>query len=85
VVKFGFFFQLEVINKKMAQWFAHPQQVCMTYWIHLRFSMYLAKEFLVAAACAVVHAVYPDAFQTHSSDTVRRLVLEMQRAGCRDD
>ena len=64
--------------------FEHPARVCMSYWTHFRFSAYLAREFLVAAFCALVHAFYPDVFLTHSSDTVRRLGAVMRSAGCRD-
>ena len=72
----------EIPKEKM---FLHPPQVCMTYWTHFCFSMYLAREFFVAALCAVMHAVYPDAFVTHSSDTIRKLTNDMQKVGCRDE
>ena len=64
--------------------FTHPSQVCMSYWEHFCFSMYLAREFSVAALCAVVHAICPDVCVTHSSDTIRRLTEEMRKVGCRD-
>ena len=65
-------------------YFTHPSRVCMTYWTHFRFSMYLAKEFFLASVCAVVHAFYPDAFVTHSSDTIQKLLNDMRGVGCRD-
>ena len=70
-------------QKKDMRLFAHPSNVCMSYGTHFLFSMYLAKEFFIAAICAIIHAIYPDWFVTHSSDTVRKLMHDMQDAGCR--
>lgn len=64
--------------------FEHLPRVCMSYCAHFCFSMYLAKEFSIAALCAVVHAFYPDALVTHSTDTVARLRQILADAGCND-
>jgi len=67
----------------LRQLFRHPKAVCMTYTEHMRFSLYLSMEFAKASFCAVVHAFYPDAFVTHSSDTVARIQDAMKKIGCR--
>ena len=64
--------------------FSHPSEVCMSYWTHFTFSLYLAREFFIASLCAMAHAVHPDSFVTHSSDTLFRLQREMKKIGCRD-
>ena len=63
--------------------FEHPKKVCMTYYTHFRFSMYLSYEFAKASIGAIVHGFYPDVLVTHSSDTLNRLQNEMKKIGCR--
>lgn len=62
--------------------FKHPARVCMTYWSHFNFSMYLSKEFAKASCCAFIHAIYPDTLITHSSDTIKKLHIDMTNKGC---
>ena len=62
--------------------FSHPKNVCLTYIEHFKFSMYLSYEFALALVAAVVHAFYPDALVTYSSDTVERVTKEMKKIGC---
>lgn len=63
--------------------FEHPKKVCMTYYTHFKFSMYLSYEFAKASVGAIIHAIYPDVLVTHSSDTLTRLKNEMKKIGCR--
>ena len=63
--------------------FEHPQNVCMTYTSHFYFSMYLCFEFAKASIAAFIHACYPDVFVTYSSDTVKELLKQMEKVGCR--
>lgn len=63
--------------------FKHPANVCLTYFQHMKFSLFLASEFGKASLFAVVHAIYPDAYITHSSDTIKYLNDEMKKIGCR--
>ena len=63
--------------------FDHPQKVCMTYIEHFKFSLYLSYTFAKASFCALIHAVYPDIFVTHSGDTINKLKEEMSKIGCR--
>ena len=53
--------------------FKHPKEVCMTYFEHMKFSLYLSYMFGKASFCALIHAVYPDILITTSSDTIDKL------------
>ena len=63
--------------------FKHPNKVCMTYFTHMKYSLYLSYSFMKASLCAFFHAIYPDSFITHSSDTLYRLNKEIKEVGCR--
>ena len=63
--------------------FKHPANVCMTYWSHFKFSMYLSKEFAKASGGAFFHAIHPDILVTHSTDTINKLQEDMKKIGCR--
>ena len=65
--------------------FKHPSNVCLTYFQHMKFSLFLSAEFAKASFFALAHAVYPDIFITHSSDTIKYLQNEMDKIGCRKD
>ena len=64
--------------------FRHPSAVCMTYLEHARFSLGLAGSLFLASLASVVHAAWPDALVTYTSDTVRELDERMRSAGCHD-
>lgn len=64
--------------------FQHPQNVCLTYFEHLKFSMELSYIFTKAAACAIIHGIYPDILVTHSSDTINIIKEKMKKIGCRE-
>ena len=63
----------------------HPEKVCMTYWSHMRFSLYLSSQFAIASVGAFFHAIYPDILITHSSDTISKLSSDMKKIGCREN
>ena len=50
-----------------------PNEVGMTYLEHMMFSLSLAVKFGSACILAIVHALYPDAFVTSSSDAVKEI------------
>lgn len=66
----------------MYSYFTHPQNVCMSYFEHCKFSLYLARKFAFGTFAAIVHAFFPGRFLTHSSDMVRELSNVLLRAGC---
>ena len=53
--------------------FHHPKEVGMTYFEHMLFSLYLAGKFGYACILAIIHALYPDAFVTSSTDAVNEI------------
>ena len=59
--------------------FAHPREVCMTYWEHLSFSMHFSYNFAKASVGAFVHALFPPFFLTHSTQTIME---ELRTTGC---
>lgn len=65
--------------------FRHLQNVCMTYWSHMCFSLYLSKEMCIGSFKAFVHALVPPFFVTSSSDIIRDLSEQMQTVGCRQE
>lgn len=64
--------------------FKHPSNVCMTYFNHMKFSLYLSYEFAKGAFGALIHAFLPDILVTHSSDLIKKLTDDLKNVGCRD-
>ena len=63
--------------------FKHPKEVCMSYFEHMKFFLYLSYMFGKASFCALINAIYPDILITTSSDTISKLTFEMKQIGCR--
>lgn len=66
-------------------YFTHPTKVCMGYFQHMSFSLYICKRLLQGSIQALAHAFYPDWFVTSSSDLVLELTREMSQVGCIDN
>ena len=64
--------------------FSHPKKVCMTYFQHFRFSMYLCSLFCKGAVFAFLHSLLPDFFITISSDIVNNIQYLITTSGCRN-
>ena len=64
-------------------YFTHPTKVCMGYFQHMSFSLYICKRLLQGSIQALAHALYPDCCVTASSDLVLELTREMSAAGCK--
>lgn len=63
--------------------FKHPNQVCMSYKEHMKFSLGLSKDFFVGGVKAVVHAFYPDAYITSTTDILNEMQKKTRTVGCR--
>lgn len=61
---------------------SHPRNVCMSYWQHFNLSMHFAVRFFIAGICALLHAMVPCMFETHTSDTIRWATRRINTAGC---
>ena len=59
--------------------FKHLKDVNMTYFEHMKFSLFLSFTFLKASFGAFVHAIYPDIFITSSTETLELLNIEMKK------
>lgn len=60
-------------------YFEHLEHVKESYWVHFKHSMTCA---FLAAKCTfffIVHAFWPDVFQTSGSDTIFRLTNKMTK------
>lgn len=62
--------------------FAHPNSVCMSYFEHMKLSLGFAGTFFVGSVKAVIHAFFPNAFITSTSDIQRQIGKELSEAGC---
>jgi len=59
--------------------FKHLREVNMTYFDHMKFSLFLSFTFVKASFCAFIHAIYPDILVTSSTDTLELLNIEMKK------
>ena len=51
----------------------------MTYFEHMKFSLFLSFTFLKASIGAFIHSIYPDILVTSSTDTLEFLNIEMEK------
>ena len=56
--------------------FDHPKKVCMTYWQHFKFSMYISYLLARGSVSAVGHAIYPDKL-TKSTSNLMNLINQL--------
>ena len=63
--------------------FNHPKNVCMTYFEHMRFSLYLSYNLFKDSIASLIHAIYYDILITYTSDLLLSLIQEMENIGCR--
>ena len=62
--------------------FEHPNNNCMTYYKHMKFSLQLAYIMFISSGKAIIHAFIPSVFITSSSDTTIILTKLIQNSGC---
>lgn len=63
----------------------HPSQVCMTYAVHWKLSMWVAFQFAFAAGQAIVHAFVPDLCVQTSTHALERIGARLAQAGCKKE
>ena len=71
-----------LFSRLQSSYFIHPAKVCMTYFQHFLFSMYLSRKFAIGSIKAFIHAVYPDWYITSSSDLLEDVKADMKTVGC---
>ena len=66
------------------QLFSHPKQVCLSYYQHMCFSLYISKKLFIGSIQAFIHSIYPDVFVTSTTELLTECNREMEKIGCRD-
>ena len=52
---------------------SHPRSVGESYWEHFRVASSFGRAMIAGGTKAMIHAVFPNAYETAGSDTIRRL------------
>ena len=63
-------------------WFQHPKQVCMTYFQHLRLSLYFSYILWKGSIQSFIHALFPDLYIRSTTDISLLLIDTLKTAGC---
>ena len=69
----------------MESYFKHPKEVCMSYFTHLKLSLYFSYVLGKGSAKAFMHAFIPDYYVTSTSDLVNEVALLLKDNGCVDE
>ena len=64
-------------------YFAHPNNVCISYLEHLIFSIVLSFSLLLGSLKAFVHAIIPSMFITSTTDLVKDIDIKLKTSGCK--
>ena len=68
----------------MYLFFKHPSKVCMTYFEHMKLSLYFMKILYIGSIKAFIHAFIPDVYITSTSDVSINLQKTLRSAGCHE-
>ena len=68
----------------MNLYFNHPKNVCMTYFKHMKLSLYLSYLLAKGSIKAIVHAFLPDTFITSTSDLNEKIQYILKTSGCNE-
>ena len=63
--------------------YKHPNSVCMTYFQHFKFSLYLSFYFAKKSIQSFIHAVFPNTYITSSSNVQKELCIVFKDVGCK--
>lgn len=63
----------------------HPNNVCMSYYTHMKFALNLSYIFLISSGKSLIHAFIPSLFITSSSDIIIELDELLKNSGCGND
>lgn len=65
---------------------SHPRTVGESYWEHFRVASSFGTAMVVGGVKAMIHAVFPNAYETAGSDTIRRLhKIMVEKRGAKRD
>lgn len=63
-------------------YFKHPNSVCLSYYNHLKLSLYFSKKFFIASIKAFIHAFFPNNYITLTSETVSKILSVINYSRC---
>ena len=69
----------------MDLYFDHPKNVCMTYFKHMKLSLYFSYLLAKGSIKAIVHAFLPDTFITSTSDLTAKIQDILKKSGCNEN
>jgi len=65
---------------------SHPETVGETYWEHFGVASRFGRELIAGGCKAMIHAVFPNAYETAGSDTIRKLhTIMVEKRGAKRD
>ena len=67
----------------MYSYFQHPNNVCMTYFQHMRFSLEMSYNMGKGCVCAFIHAFIPSMFITTTTNINNYIKNRLDNSGCR--
>lgn len=71
--------------KKLNNFFnKHPEEVCMNYINHLKFSGNICLKLMIGSFKAFVHAIFPEIFKTSTTDLIDEIGVDLITSGCRN-
>ena len=62
--------------------FRHPKKVCMTYFQHMKLSLYLSYLLGKGSIAALIHSLIPDLFITSTTDITKKITKILETSGC---
>lgn len=66
----------------MYSYINHPNNVCMSYFSHMRFSLRMARYMFFGTFQAIVHAFIPPMFLHGTTETVDTIQTALAESGC---
>lgn len=68
----------------MYSYFQHPNNVCMSYFQHMCFSLEMSYYMGKGCICALVHSFIPSYFITSTTDINNYIKQRLDSSGCRN-
>lgn len=65
-------------------YFHHPNSVCMSYFSHMRLSLFFSFQMFKGSITSLIHAFIPQLFITSTSSTTKLLKDTLDSSGCRN-
>ena len=63
--------------------FSHPNQVCMSYFQHMKFATLMSKDLFIGSVQSFIHAIFPNMYITSTTDLNKKITEKLNNSGCR--